>query len=203
MIVNVIHDTDHVLVPKGDPNEKELHEHLDIRYDNLQKEIEIQGLEVKYWPAVKDPLNRVFVAIAQAHKQIIGWAKAQGFPSVCVAEDDVSFFAPGAWAYYLSKMPEDFDLYLGNVFHGLQEDGTAIDFCGLGLYVCHERFYDTFLTLPDLNHIDRSLAGKGRYVVCDPMVCTQRAGYSWNKRVWDSYDRYLVGRRLFGREVKG
>jgi hypothetical protein len=181
MIVNVIHD----------PARTD-------RYDLLQKEIETQGLEVRYWPAVKDPLNRVFVGISQAHKQIIRWAKENRLPSVCVAEDDLFFFAPGAWDYYLSKIPEDFDIYLGNVFHGLNEDNTTDDWCGMTLYICHERFYDTFLGVTELNHLDRALARKGRYVVCDPMVSSQRAGFSDNKKAHDSYERYLVGRRLFG-----
>lgn len=198
MVINIIHDTAHILVPKGDPNEKELHEHLDMRYANLQKEIETQGLEVKYWPAIKDPLNRSFVAIAQAHKQIIRDAKEKGLPMVCIAEDDLFFFAPGAWQYYLGHIPEDYDIYLGVVFHGLNEDNTTDDWCGMGLYIVNERFYDTFLSVNEVNHLDRELARKGRYVVCDPMVCSQRGGYSFQKRAWDTYERYLVGKRLFG-----
>jgi hypothetical protein len=172
------------------------------RYDLMQKEIETQGLTVRYWPAIKDPLNRVFVGISQAHKQIIRWAKENNLPEVCVMEDDCFFFAPGAWDYYLSKKPENFDLYLGNVFFGLKEDGTVDDHCGNTLYICHARFYDTFLAVPELNHLDRALAWKGRYVVCDPMVCSQQKGYSDNKKCVDSYERYLVGKRLFGIEAK-
>jgi hypothetical protein len=121
-------------------------------------------------------------------------------PEVCIMEDDCFFFASGAWEYYLSKKPEDFDIYLGNVFHGLNEDNTTDDWCGMTLYVIRQRFYPTFLNLPDMNHIDRSLAGKGKYIVCDPMVCSQRAGFSDNKLHWDSYERYLEGKRLFGKE---
>src|ERR1700677_1855384 len=102
MIVNVIHDR-----ARTD------------RYDLLQKEIETHGLTVKYWPAVKDPLNRVFVGISQAHKQIIRYAKENKLPSVCIAEDDLYFFAPGAWQYFLDNIPADYDIYLGVVFHGL------------------------------------------------------------------------------------
>jgi hypothetical protein len=198
MIVNVIHDTAHILVPKGDPNEKELHGHLDNRYACLQKEIETQGFEVRYWPAIKDPLNRTFVAISQAHKQIVHWAMLNELPQVCIAEDDLQFFAPGAWKYFLSHKPTDFDIYLGGVFHGLNEDNTTNDWCGNTLYIVARRFYETFLSVPLVNHLDRSLMNKGKYIVCDPMVCTQRGGYSFQKRAWDSYERYLVGRRLFG-----
>lgn len=190
-----------MLVPKDNPDEAAaIEQEILRRAERLEQEILIQGMEVKYWPAIKDPLNRSFVAIAQAHKQIVRCAKEQGLPAVCIAEDDLYFFGYGAWDYFLAHIPDDYDIYLGNVFHGLNEDNTTNDFCGLTLYICHERFYDTFLALPDINHLDRSLAGKGRYVVCDPMVCTQRGGYSFQKRAWDSYERYLVGRRLFGKE---
>jgi len=168
------------------------------RFDLLQKEITTQGLTVRYWPAIKDPLNRSFVGISQAHKQIVRWAATEGLPEVCIMEDDCYFFAPGAWDYYLSQKPEDFDLYLGGVFHGLNEDNTATDYCGNTLYIVHSRFYATFLDTNELNHLDRALAGKGRYVVCDPMVVSQHGGFSDNKLRHDSYERYLVGKRLFG-----
>lgn len=176
--------------------------HLPEREDRLslfQKEVKDQGLDVRYWPGIRDPLNRSFVGIAQAHKQIVSYSKKENTTCVCIAEDDVHFFAPGAWQYFLDNIPQDYDIYFGGVFWGeLSEENTVVDLCGMSLYIVHERFYDTFLSLPDLNHIDRSLAGKGRYVVCDPMVVTQHGGYSDNKLRHDSYERYLVGKKLFG-----
>lgn len=198
MIVNVIHDKARVLKANKGEDENELDAATASRFNSLQKEIEVQGLEVKYWPAIQDPLNRSFVGIGEAHKQIVRYAKENKLPSICIAEDDLYFFAPGAWDHFLKNIPQDFDIYLGVIFHGLKEDNTTDDFCGMTLYVVHERFYDTFLSLPEVNHIDRSLAGKGRFVVCDPMVCSQKGGYSFNKRRRDTYERYLVGKRLFG-----
>jgi hypothetical protein len=177
--------------------------HDEARTDRLallEKEIAVQKLNVQFWPAVKD-LVMGFRGISRAHKQIIHWAMWKNLPEVLIMEDDCYFFAPGAFEYYLSQKPVDYDLYLGNVFSGLQPDGTAPDFCGLTLYFCHSRFYKTFLSMPEENHIDRalSLRAKGRYVVCDPMVCSQQAGYSDNKKTVSSYDHYLEGYRLFGK----
>lgn len=170
------------------------------RYDLLKKEVVTQGLDIRLWDAIKDPVMG-FRGISQAHKQIVRWAMAAQLPEVLIMEDDCYFFAPGAFDYYLSKKPEDYDLYLGGVMSGLQPDGTAPDFRGLTLYFCHSRFYKTFLSLKEENHLDSELStnGRGKYVVCDPMVCSQQAGYSDNKKKWDSYDRYLEGQRLFGR----
>ena len=67
------------------------------------------------------------------------------------------------------------------------------------LYIVNERFYDTFLGLNEWNNLDRELAFKGRYVVCNPFVVTQHGGYSDNKKyARESYDEYLQGRKLFG-----
>lgn len=170
------------------------------RRDNIEKEAQEQGFEIKYWPGIKDPLNRVFVGIAQAHKQIVRWAAMEGLPEVCIMEDDCYFFAPGAWDYYLSQKPKDFDIYFGGVLWGdYIEENVVSDFCSMTLYTVSQRFYPTFLSVPELNHIDRSL-GKagGKYVVCDPMVVSQIESYSDNKLRIDSYERYLVGKRLFG-----
>jgi hypothetical protein len=107
--------------------------------------------------------------------------------------------APGAWQYFLDHKPADFDLYLGGVFHGnIKEDGSVDDFVGLTLYIVNERFYDTFLLLNEMNNIDRELAHKGRYIVCDKMVCSQWGGWSGNKLQFvEDYDHYLEGRTLF------
>lgn len=169
------------------------------RYVLLQKEIETQGLTVRYWPAIKDPLNRSFVGISQAHKQIVRWAAVEGLPEVCIMEDDCYFFAPGAWDYYLSQKPADFDIYFGGVMWGdYVGENIVRDLCGMTLYTVSQRFYPTFLSVNEMNHIDRSIAGLGKYLVCDPMVVSQISSYSDNKKTNDSYERYLVGKKLFG-----
>lgn len=169
------------------------------RWKSINLEMEVQGITEYYaWSAILDPMAS-FRGISQAHKQPIRDAKAKGLKEVCVAEDDIKFLAPGAWQYFLDHKPEDFDLYLGSIFHGhIKEDGSVDDFAGLTLYIVNQRFYDTFLALNEMNHIDRELAHKGRYIVCDKMVCSQHGGYSLNKQAYvDDYDHYLEGRTLF------
>lgn len=180
--------------------------HDPVRTDRmklLENEITVQGLNVQFWPAIKDPVMG-FRGISRAHKQIIRYAMLCDFDEVRIMEDDCYFFAAGAFDYYMAQKPADFDLYLGNVFSGLMPDGTAPDFCGLSLYTCHSRFYRTFLSMPEDNHLDRalSLKARGRYVVCDPMVCSQQDGWSDNKKAFGSYGHYLKNYRLFGGENK-
>lgn len=165
----------------------------------LQKEIEVQEMDVVYWPAIKDPVMG-FRGICRAHKQIVRWAALKGRSEILIMEDDCYFFAPGAFAFFLSQKPAEYDLYLGNVFSGLEGGNRARDFRGMTLYYIHSRFYREFLGLPEENHIDGALAGRGEYFVCNPMVCSQTGGYSDNKKAQvDSYDHYLANYNLFGR----
>ena len=50
---------------------------------------------------------------------------------------------------------------------------TVQKFSGLHCYVCHSRFYDTFLAADEDIDIDQALWGKGRFIVCNPMVAIQ------------------------------
>lgn len=184
MLVNVIHN----------PKRKD-------RFQLLQKEILHQQLTITYWDAVINPIA-VVVGISQAHKQIVRWAKENNLPEVCIAEDDVKFFGRGAFNYFVNNKPKDYDLYLGGIFWGhIAEDNTVGDFTGMTLYIVNERFYDKFLALREFNNIDRELAFKGKYVVCNPMVVSQHEGWSDSKFRFDSYDRLLDGRNLFKGEV--
>lgn len=164
----------------------------------LEHEIVAQDLTVQFWPAIYDPVMS-FRGISRAHKQIVYWALQEGLPEVIIMEDDCFFFAPGAFQYYLDKKPAEYDLYLGNVFFGWQPETNRInDFCGLSLYHLHSRFYQRFLGITEINHLDREL-GKidAMKFVCDPMVCSQQDTYSDNKRAFGRYEKYLNGVRLF------
>lgn len=136
--------------------------------------------------------------IAQAHKQIVKYAKDQRWPSITIAEDDFKFTDTGAYDYFLNRAPRDFDLYLASIYHGIiKPDNSVDDFAGLTLYIISQRFYDTFLSIPEGNDIDRELAGKGKFIVCNPFVAIQHNGYSDNKRKHINYDDCLHDRELF------
>ena len=121
--------------------------------------------------------------IALAHKQIISWAKQNKQKEVLIAEDDIQFSDFGAFTYFISQKPIDFDLYLGGITWGtVRTDNTVADFSGTMLYAAHERFYDAILSLDITRDYDRAMAGLGRFVVCSPMVACQHSGFSDNQR---------------------
>jgi len=167
---------------------------------HLNKEVSEQGISPVMWSGILDQVLPCR-GISRAHKQIVMYAKDMALPWITIAEDDIKFFAPGAFDFYLQNKPEDFDLYLGNVFSGnISEENTVHDFAGLTLYTVHQRFYDKFLTAREINNLDREMKTLGgRYVVCNPMVCTQYEGYTDNrKKVVTDYQKYFEGRSVFG-----
>jgi hypothetical protein len=87
----------------------------------------------------------------------------------------------GALDYYLKSEPQDYDLYLGGISYGkLNNDNIVEEFTGTDLYKIRQRFYNTLLSLSGEVDIDRALARKGKYYVCNPMVAIQRNGFSDN-----------------------
>jgi hypothetical protein len=174
--------------------------HLPQREDRLllvKDQLTQQNLQGCFWPGIPD-IDNPKKGIAQAHKQVIKHAKQGNLHSVTIAEDDIKFTAPGAFDYFLEHEPAAFDLYLGGIYHGeIKPDNIVKDFAGLMLYTIHYRFYETFLSLPEENDIDRELAGRGKFVVCNPFVAIQHNGYSDNKKKYMDYDCCLQNRKLF------
>lgn len=162
----------------------------------LMEEIRTQGItNFKFWDGIYLP--SIKKSINLAHKQIVEYAKIAEFPSVIIAEDDIQFTHPDSYRYFLSRMPEKFDLYLGGVFLGDPDDRNRLSFfTGLSLYAVSEGFYDKFLSTPDDEHLDRALDGLGEYIVCRPFVCRQHNGWSSNTGKYESYD-YLLRNRTF------
>lgn len=175
--------------------------HLPHRTDRMETlQTELAGQEISDFRIWNGIIERNFPrrGISKAHKQIVFHAKKNKLPHVLICEDDICFSGKGAFDYYLSKIPEIFDIYLGGVYYGDVNDANLVDdFSGLTLYLVHAGFYDTFLSLPEHLNIDRALKGHGLYVVCDPFVVRQHNGYSDNTRQRVNYDHWLVNRKFY------
>lgn len=162
------------------------------------KELEVQNISdyvlwdgIYKYDSAKENINA-------AHKQIVEYAQLAGWDEVAIGEDDLRFFAPGAWDYFLANKPKDFDLYLSSIYMGdIKEDNTVDYFCGFGLYIVHSRFYDKFLSVDRHEHIDRAMKGLGKFVVCNPMIAEQTDGFSSNTGKDEKYHHLLNGRNLF------
>jgi len=177
--------------------------HLPHRSDRLtllNQEFETQNITAyKIWNGIIHPSNPA-TGISQAHKQIVRYALENGLPEILIGEDDLKFTAPGAFDYYLQQKPTEYDLYLGGISYGqLNSDNTVNDFSGTLLYMVHERFYQTFLSIPEDKNLDRSLKHKGKYIVCDPQPVIEHYGYSDHLKGYFDYSEFFEARNLFGR----
>jgi hypothetical protein len=168
------------------------------RYNILMKELEQQGI-YKYmlFPSVYHPKSAM-QGINLAHRQCIEYAKIAEFPEILIMEDDIRFTSPKSFEYFLNQKPNDFDIYLGGVYvSNPNADGTLHDFCGFHCYIVKADFYDTYLSVPYDEHIDRAMSGKGKFILCDPMIAIQHSGYSHNTKRHETYENLLVGKNLY------
>lgn len=175
--------------------------HSEDRYDRLkqfQSDFREQGIEdYLVFPAIFETTPQH--GINKAHKQVIQYAKDYGFSEVCVMEDDVRFTHPNSFSYFLQNKPQDFDIYLAGIYLGEIDKNKRIknDFAGFHCYIVNEKFYDTYLSVPDTEHIDRALEGLGDYYVCHPFAAIQYNGFSDNTKRKMSYDFLLERWELY------
>jgi len=164
------------------------------RLSKLSEELDRQRItNFEFWDAIY--LNSVKAGINAAHKQIVEYARLAEWDEVCIAEDDLQFTSDKSWEYFLAHKPKDFDIYLSMIYLGQPDENNEVkEFTGLTLYIVSRRFYDTFLSVDPSEHIDRALAGLGKYVVCSPFVAKQFNGVSSNTGKWESYDKLLENR---------
>ena len=173
------------------------------RYDLLMPQLALQGItDYVLHEGIEKKHNRK-EGICKSHKAIVREAKEKGLPMVHIAEDDIVFTSPGAWDYYLSKIPDSFDLFMGMTYVGSHdENGRINSICsGLTLYTVSERFYDSFLSIPDSCHVDRTITAMHKeyeFILIDKFVAYQSGSKSDNTQTTCDYTPLLQGRKLYG-----
>ena len=158
------------------------------KYDLLIAELDRQGIsDYEIFPCIIR--NDVIESINASHKMLIQKAKDEGEEMICVAEDDLWFPADDGWQYFLKNKPGKFDLYLGGSY---VIDDCFPQICGFHLYICHEKFYDRFLSVPNNKHIDTEINNlKGDFHFCRPFPALQRPGFSANNKCVVNYNGIL------------
>lgn len=175
------------------------------RLEGFLKESDREGFGVRVWEGMIIRGNNK-MAINKSHKQIVQYAKDNGLLSVTIAEDDCRMFGDGgAWKYYLSQIPEQYDIFFSMYYAADSIEGNRItgNFSGMTLYTVHNSFYDVFLSRPDDIHIDRNMLGDiakdYKFIFCDKVIAEQCGGKSNNTQTTvASYRPFLVGRKIFG-----
>lgn len=151
------------------------------RYKLLCEQIDKQKIEAILWTAMLGYDAKT--NISKAHKQIVRWAKEKGKKEVLIMEDDILFPAEDGFQYFLNKKPKEYDVYLGGIYlnnQKLKEDGKIkFIFSALHCYIVHEKFYDTFLEIDEVQSLDNSLSklailGLADIKCCYPMAAVQQ-----------------------------
>lgn len=167
------------------------------RAEQLMKELASQGIvDYQLWGGVHDTRS-VKASINKGHKQIVQYALDNDLDEIVICENDIHFFSPKSWEYYLSKKPDwwEYDMYMGMIFIGdIDKENKVKYFTGLTLYSVSKKFYDIFLSMPYDNHLDIALGWQGDYHVCMPFVATQNNGISSNTGKHETYETLLQNR---------
>ena len=177
MILNVIYDS-----RRGE------------KYDLLISELESNKVDYKIWEAEVQK-ESVVSSINASHKNIVRWAKENNLKEVAIAEDDIWFTCDESWEYFLDNKPSEYDLYLASTYVPPISNNVI---CGFHLYLVHSDFYDTFLSVPDNEHIDTVFNNmNGNYKFCYPFVALQRSGWSSNNKCVVNYNSLITDKDLY------
>jgi len=145
------------------------------------------------------------IGISRSFKKIVKWAKERQLERVVIGEDDILFSYPGAWEYYLTNIPDSYDIYLGSIYAGdLSGNRVVNGYSGHSLITIHNRAYDFILSADENFHLDRwcgKFCSEKEFIVCDPYVVYQiKEGYSDNHNRLVSHEGYFNGVKFFGQD---
>lgn len=166
------------------------------RKELLLEEFRKQNItDYKFWDCVILP--NVVESINASHKMIVRDAKERGLKEVCIGEDDLMFTCKGAWNYFLKQKPPKYDVYIaGSYLINNDYNYTAPlvkvnEWVGNHLIIVSENYYDTFLSVPNNDHIDTIQKGLGDFFMCFPIPALQRPGFSSNNKCVCNYNSIL------------
>jgi hypothetical protein len=167
------------------------------KYQPLIDELNRQQItNFELWPCIMYP--NVVQSINASHKMIVQRAKDEGLKECCIGEDDLMFPSENGWNWFLENKPGRYDIYAGCNYLAStppEKPGLIRVDCivGFHLYMVHEKYYDTFLSTKDDDHIDTAQKGKEMYVVW-PFPALQRPGYSINNSTIVNYNSIFSDR---------
>ena len=166
------------------------------RYYPLLGEFERQKItDFEIFPCIIRP--KVLESITSSFKMIVMLAKDNGLKEVAIGEDDLMFPAEDGWEYFLRNKPEEFDVYIGGTYYINKPEEykppviKVKEWVGNHCIIIHEKYYDTFLSLPDNCHCDTANSDKGDFYVCFPFAALQRPGFSANNNTIVNYNPIL------------
>lgn len=169
------------------------------KFGPLLNELKRQGITSYRIISPVEDSQSVIRSINLSHKSIIRLAKDLKLDKVAVWEEDCLIPHPDGWNRFLGDTPEDFDIYLGGTYGlGRPIENPIPAITGFHCYIMHNKFYDTFLSIPDNVHCDTGLDGLGKFVVHYPFIAIQRAGWSANSMSYSDKNTEFIDSDIYG-----
>lgn len=136
------------------------------RKNHLENQMIEQGIDLVVWHDAVTDCKKVHQSIGESHKNVVRFAQEKGLKTVCIAEDDLHFPSPEGWKYFLSRIPQQFDIFVGGAYafkitHDTYQFNSTIlhKWSGMHLYIVHQKFYSAFLEADTQTHnIERAVA---------------------------------------------
>lgn len=125
-----------------------LNRRLDRRHQ-IEDELHRMGISAERFPAIAHSAPGLGCVLS--HLAVLKLARARGYPSVIIFEDDFEFLVTTSeYAEILSKVPEDFDVvmlgrYLIEVAPYNETFGKVLKATTASGYMVHQRFYDRLI----------------------------------------------------------
>lgn len=167
-------------------------------YQPLMETLAEQGItDYQIWPCLILP--EVIPSISASHKMIVRDAKERNLPMCCIWEQDCMIPAKNGWKCFLEQMPPwKWDIWCAGTY-GLNRPitGKTDKLNGIHCYIINERFYDTFLSVPEDQHLDVALDGLGLYYLAYPFIALQRPGWSSNSRDFSDKNADLLKEDIY------
>lgn len=153
------------------------------RAEHVLKQMEFAGIGTfKFYPAIF--LDCPKTSVLEAHKQIV--RDNYDEPELVIFEDDIVFTKPDSFSRFIDlykTLPEEADLFLGSYYKlyrklDVNEDLDLIRwaFNGMHHYIIKKKFYDTFLRIPDGNHVDRATGNTGALIYAPKLLLSKQMG---------------------------
>ena len=165
----------------------------------LKRELAVQGIaEYRLAPGVEH--ENPSVAVRLAHQGCFEWARDQGHERVWIAEDDITFTAPGAWAHFVELVEKIGGFVVGGTYGGQhtiiqKHDGWADikQLCGLHLYSCPTSLLE-IVAKAEQWHLDIWFARNVPDIkMAWPIVAHERPGYSVKDKKYTDHNKLLEG----------
>jgi hypothetical protein len=152
---------------------------------------------------VPDPQKSAAWNINRSHRKIVQHAQDWNRRYTIIIEDDNKFAGDPVLSFLkfyndvhtIATSGAKVDMYFACTYGDIGDNPKHLvkitEPVGMHCYAVFDRFYDTFLSVDQDEHIDKALSGLGHYRVIYPFVAIQEPGWSSNQKMNTDFNNEL------------